>query len=302
MYITKANFKRIFRLLEVPQEFKFEDVVLWTLPNGKVAKGDRKSSKEHVFSAMFSQKEKDSLLALKAFCKGDKGFINHVYKKVDNPKDSLRYIQAEKKPVYHSDSNCPAMKSDYERVLIPEQIISQGKDCVNEYRKYWNNNLGLREEDNAAFVAIINARFNLYPPIRDFDVKTIPNSGSHEINDNRSVSQINDEITDIWNEFVRWLKEKQGRIANCMDFGYMSWLGNSDEPINKTIYRGTEKELKEQLVIIHSYKQKIYKQLQELYIRQFIPDLDVEVSLLQSLGFEPCFFCVSNEENHGNNV
>lgn len=295
MYITKANFKRIFRELEVPKEFKFKDVVLWTMPNGMEIKGDWDSSKSHVFSAMFSQQEKNKLMAFKAFCKGDTGVINYIYNKVACPTDSLKYIQAEKKPVYHSDPNCLAMKSDYERVVIPNQIIEQGKELVTEYRKFWKDNQDLRERDNSAFVATINAKFHLNPPIRDFDITTIPNSGTQEIYDNRSVSEINDEITKTWNEFVIWLKEKHERIATCMEYGYLSWLGNSKEPIGKRICRGTEEELRAQLVIIDSFKQVLYKQLQELYIRQFIPDLDFDDSLLQSLGFEPCYICVMNE-------
>lgn len=298
MYITKANFRRIFRELDVPKEFKFEDVILWTLPNGREIKGDWDSSKSHVFSAMFSQQEKNRLMAFKALCKGDTGIINYVYNKVEEPIDSLKYVRAEKKPVYHSDPNCPAMKSDYERVGIPEQIIEQGKEKVLEYRKWWNENSELRESNFPAFVARLNIKFPVDPPIRDFDVTTIPNSGAQEIIENRSVADINDEITAIWNEFVTWLKEKHGRIANCMEYGYLSWMGNSATPINKPLHRVTEEELKEQLRIIDMYKNRLYRQLQELYIRQYIPDLDFDDSLLKSLGFEPCFICAMNDGEH----
>lgn len=300
MYITKANFKRIFREFDVPKEFKFEDVVLWVLPNGKEIKGDWDSSKNNVFSAMFSQQEKNRLMAFKAFCKGDNGVIDFIYNKLSSPVDSMKYIRAEKKPVYHSDPNCPALKADYEKILIPEQIREQGRESVLSFRNYWNEHSDLREKNAPAFVNRVNIKFNLNPPIRDFDIDVIPNSGTHEINDNRSVSEINEEIAAIWNEFVVWLKAKPGRIANCVEFGYLSWLGDSNEPIGKRIYRGTEEELKAQLSIINSYKHRIYKQLQELYIRQFIPDLNIDDNLLHSLGFEPCYICAMNngEQNH----
>lgn len=43
MYITKANFKRIIREIDVPQDYKFEDLILWKAPDGKEYKGDWKS-------------------------------------------------------------------------------------------------------------------------------------------------------------------------------------------------------------------------------------------------------------------
>ena len=43
MYITKANFKRIIKEIDVPQDYKFEDLVLWKVPDGKEYKGDRRS-------------------------------------------------------------------------------------------------------------------------------------------------------------------------------------------------------------------------------------------------------------------
>ena len=47
MYITKANFKRIIREIDVPQDYKFEDLILWKAPDGKEYKGDWKSKGIH---------------------------------------------------------------------------------------------------------------------------------------------------------------------------------------------------------------------------------------------------------------
>ncbi|MDD6186349.1 MAG: hypothetical protein PUB29_12120 [Bacteroidales bacterium] len=299
MYITKANFKRIIREIDVPQDYKFEDLILWKAPDGKEYKGDWKSNKSNVFTAIFSQWEKNHLLAFKAFCKGDTSLLKYIYNRIEKPTDSLRYIRAEKSPVYHSDINCPAMKSDYERIAIPEQIIEQGRDAVLDFRRYWNEQSDLREKDMSAFVARVNLRFSLNPPILDcdFESTTIPNSGIQNIKDNRSVMEINDEITRIWMEFVNWIKEdRKKRLNICLEFGYLSGMGNSDKTIDRKLPNGlTEEELKRVLVVIETYKKQIYNQLQELYMRQYIPDLNVDDSLLKSLGFEPCYICAMHE-------
>ena len=276
MYITKANFKRIIREIDVPQDYKFEDLILWKAPDGKEYKGDWKSNKSNVFTAIFSQWEKNHLLAFKAFCKGDTSLLKYIYNRIEKPTDSLRYIRAEKSPVYHSDINCPAMKSDYERIAIPEQIIKQGRDAVLDFRRYWNEQSDLREKDMSAFVARVNLIFSPNPPIldRDFESTTIPNSGTQNIKDNRSVMEIN----------------------VCLEFGYLSGMGNSDKTIDRKLPNGlTEEELKRILVVIETYKKQISNQLQELYMRQYIPDLNLDDSLLKSLGFEPCYICAMHE-------
>lgn len=297
MYITKANFKRIIYELDIPEWYTFDDVIIWTTPSGY----DIKYSKDSTYpiSRMFSNKEKVSLLAFKAFCKGDAGLIEYIYKKVEKPTDSLRYIQPEKSPSYHSDPNCPAMKSDYERIVIPSQIREQGKDKVMEFRKYWNANNELREQDNEAFCNRMNLIFHLDPPIREWETETLYNSGIHNIEDNRSVSEINDDITQIFEELVAFLKEKRKqRIYLCSEFGYLSWLGDTDEDIvtHKRLPTGcTQEELKLFLSNLNSYKKRMSEQLKELYIRKYIPDQNVDDSLLKSLGFEPCIICAMND-------
>ena len=296
MYITKANFKQIVFEFETPNTIKFEDLVIWTLPNGAKVMGDLESSKKHAFSAMFSQKERNQLLLFKALCKGETYIIDHLYKKIEKPIDSMKYVQAEKQPVYHSDPNCPAMMSDYERVSIPEQVIAQGKDKIMIFRNFWVMHSELREKDMPTFIKELNKVINPQPPIKISDIeKTIfPNSGSKKIKDNRSVSEINDEINRIWTEFVIWLKEDRKRLNICINCGYLSWKGNSSEPLEPKLidrFRCSEKELKEYLMLIDSYKLKIKEQLLELYMRTYIPDLNFDDKLLESLGFIPCRIC-----------
>ena len=303
MYITKANFKKIIYHLDIPEGFKFDDMIIWTTPKGVDIKYEYNPNDPNLISKMFSYREKASLLAFKALCKGDECIIEYIYNKIEKPIDSLLYVQPEKSPAYHTDPNCPAMKSDYERIIIPLQIREQGKDKVLEFRKYWNDNNVLRELDNEAFCNRINLRFQLNPPIRGWETEIRSNSGIQIVEDNRSVSEINDDIVEIYKELTTYLKAKKGRIALCEYYGYLSWKGDTEEDVvtnYKLPYGCTQEDLKQFLSTLHAYKMKMSEQLQELYMRKYIPDLNVDDSLLKSLGFEPCYICAmhNGEHNH----
>ncbi len=310
MYITKSNFKRIIRLFDIPEEIGFDDVVLWVNSKGDEIRGDWESRKKYFFSQIFSQKEKNQLLAFKAICNGDTRFIRYIYNKIESPVDTYKYIQAEKKPSYHSDIECKAMKSDFQRVYIPEQIQKQGVSKVLEFRKYWKDHSELREKDNEAFIAVVNTVFELDPPIRDFVCETIANSGTKTIEDNSSVNEINETITKVWEKFTNWVKEdKSFRMVAGMELGYLSWIGKSERKLDDVLDENTlnrklrivlrrnrtESELKEVLSKIDFFKNQLMDLLQELYIRSYIPNLDFEDNFLKSLGFEPCAICIQNE-------
>ena len=312
MYITKSNFKRIIRQIEVPEEFSFDDVVLWVNPNGNEIKVSVDSPNNQIFIKIFSQNEKKRLLAFKAICKGDKRLIRYVYNKIESPIDSYKYVQVEKSPSYHSDADCNAMKSDFQKVIIPEQIQNQGASKVWEFRKFWNDNEVLRERDFDAFIAKVNLVFSLDPPIRGFNSEVVSNSGVQTIDDNRSVNEINLAISDVWSKFSDWIKEdKAFRMLCCLELGNLSWISVSGKKLDevlpeetakykkKILLRGrrSEQDLDDVLQHIYEVKKRLMDMLQELYIRSYIPDLDFDDSLLQSLGFEPCSVCIPNEQN-----
>ena len=65
-YITNANFRRITRELKAPRDknFKFDDIIIWESPNGKVIDKNNPS--------IFGWWEVNDLLAFKEFCKDAK--------------------------------------------------------------------------------------------------------------------------------------------------------------------------------------------------------------------------------------
>ena len=276
-YITNANFRRITRELDVPngKDFTFDDIVIWQSPKGTVLDKDQ--------PYIFGWWEVNKLLAFKEFCK-------HFYRKIEKPQDSFRYIDAERSPAYHCDINCEAMHSSLRRIEIPESIRKQGKEKVIEFRTWWKENESLRESKPDAFVAELNLIF--HTDLRNYEVEDRGNSGVYELDDNRSIEEIDNNIRDLFNGVFAWAKEDRKRWKIFLKFKHLSFLGNSDNSINIDLGDYSEGEVKEVLKHVHPIKEEIMEDLKKLYQRRYIPDLDFQTSLLESLGFVPCFTCV----------
>ena len=127
--------------------------------------------------------------------------------------------------------------------------------------------------------------------IRSFDVETKGNSGVSEI-ENISIKRINDEIDYKMKRLVSWAEENEKRRDIFTQFAYLSYLGNSPEKHimnNPTCF--TEKEIKDVLRYVHPKKMEIIRDLRNLYIKTFNPDLSFDCNLLTKLGFTSCGMC-----------
>lgn len=281
-YITNANFRRITRELKAPRDknFKFDDIIIWESPNGKVIDKNNPS--------IFGWWEVNDLLAFKEFCKDAKMAVNHFYRKIEKPQDSYRYIDAERCPAYHCDINCEAMHSSFHRIEIPEIIREQGQEKVMEFRTWWKNHEALREEKPDAFVAQLNLVF--HTDLRDYEVEDRSNSGVHEMDDNRSVEEINDNIRRLFYELLTWAKEDKDRLIIFLKYKRISFLWNRD--IYTELGKYSEYEIKEVLAVVHSRKEEIIEELKKLYQRRYIPELSFQTTLLENLGFVPCYTCM----------
>lgn len=287
-YITNANFRRITRELNVPKDknFKFDDIIIWESPNGKTIDKNNPS--------IFGWWEVNDLLAFKEFCKDAKMAVKHFYKKIEKPQDSYRYIDAERCPAYHCDINCEAMHSPFHRIEIPEIIREQGQEKVKVFRTWWKNHEALREEKPDAFVAQLNLVF--HTDLRDYEVEDRSNSGVHEMDDNRSVEEINDNIRRLFFELLTWAKEDKDRLNIFLKYKRMSFLWNRD--IYTELGKYSEHEIKEVLAVVHSKKEEIIEELKKLYQRRYIPELSFQTTLLENLGFVPCYTCMSGTSNN----
>lgn len=284
-FITNANFRRITREFKVPKDrnFTFDDIVIWESPNGKIV--DRK----HPF--IFGWWEVNKLLTFKELCKNTNLAVKHFYRKIEKPHDSFRYIDAERSPAYHCNINCEAMHSSFHRIEIPEVIREQGKEKVMEFRSWWKNHESLRESKPDVFAAELNLMFKT--TLRNYEVEDKGNSGVHLMDDNRSVEEINISIQHLFNDLYSWAKEDKDRWRIFKKYKQKSFLWDY-ESINTKEEDYSENEIKEVLKHVHYVKEEIMDELEKLYQRRYIPDLDFQKSLLENLGFVPCFTCIGN--------
>jgi len=292
-YITNANFRRITRELEVPKDkdFTFDDIVIWESPKGKVV------DKDHPY--IFGWWEVNELLTFKELCKNTDLAVKHFYRKIEKPNDSYRYIDAERSPAYHCDINCEALHSSFHRIEIPESIRKQGKDKVIEFRLWWKSHESLMESMPDAFVAELNLMFHTH--LKDYEIEDRGNSGVRIVEDDRSVDEINQDIRRMFNELFSWAKEDKDRWHIFLRFKHNSFLCDEELSINSDLGKYTEDEVKAVLKIVHEKKKAITEELKCLYQRRYIPDLDFQTSLLESLGFVPCYTCMGGAHGKTDN-
>lgn len=185
------------------------------------------------------------------------------------------------------------MHSSFHRIEIPRVIREQGQERVIEFRTWWKNNEELRENRPDAFVAQLDLVF--HTDLRDYEVEDRSNSGVHEMDDNRSVEEVNDNIRRLFYELLTWAKEDMDRLNIFLQYMQRSFLWN--RVINTDLGKYTEYEIKDVLAVVHSKKGEIIEELKRLYQRRYIPELSFQASLLENLGFVPCYTCMGSISN-----
>ena len=286
-YITNYNFNRITKGFEAPndKDYKFDDPIIWTAPSGKII--DQSNP-----TVLFARWEVNDLLVYKSFCKNTEKAIER-YRKIEKPYDSYRYVQPERSPSYHDDCNCTRLHSEFERIRIPNEIYDQGVEKVMEYRRWWVENEFLRLTNPETFVAKLNIVFGTH--VHGFEVETKSNSGVKEF-DNVTVEIINDNIYHQLDDLFSWAKEDKKRKDIFIRFAYLSYIGNN--PNKHIAYNPTQypqEDIKEVLKYIHPRKMDIIKDLKDLYLKTYNPEVKFDRKLLDVLGFEPCTMCCNTK-------
>ena len=280
----------------------FTSIAKWGRDCGFVISEDtswicaKREKTDSVFYAMFSENMKDT--------------VNGIYKKID-VHDSQRYSQGEQTPCYHGKFDCPSLHSSFKADYIPNPILYLAMDeerknglearlqVINDYRKFrqgcekeftdeHENNPCLSNDFYEYLAQKINQRYRLDPPIRSIDIEERGNSGVHfEVIDNRSAKEISESILgkiEVLHQYV---------YSNCNLFSSKYKLFRFvQDPTNTTADTLTT-SAKKTIDEIQGQKDEIVKELKELYMRLFIPELDFEEPLLLSLGFRPCYKCLN---------
>lgn len=257
-FITKNNCLRIVRKLDYSRDAKdLEDLYkkkLW-----------------HILSTP----ELALLSIFKEACENP-DLVFEAYKRIEEKKDTKKWVWEGGAPAYHSTPSCEKLNSDYRNMEIPAEIEHRGDSEISRFREFFSANRVLLETDEPRFIKKLAAYFFL---------KTVPkfiisnNSGVNNI-DNINLEDLEDRIDLL--------------LIDAEEFR------NRDESTKLKIERqgyGTHKirEAREPGSVLHIWHNKYKKELKNLlchYFRiKFNPEFGFNGMLLDNLGFKRCACC-----------
>lgn len=260
-YITKFNSKRIIRDLDL----KNFDV------SGEIYRIEFK---------WFSNYEIKELLAFKMLFANPEEFFKRYIKR---PKDSKKYIFEGKNPAYHLSTNCDALLSSFENIKLPEEIIRGGDQVIEEFRKFYKENMHLTED---ILIERIRIRFGLLVPLEHV---SYDNSGVSYF-ENVSLDKLEEEIDKLIKKVNSLYRSSDG-IKKILDlYGKRSYI----EKDNLNLIPHIRKILED---FHYKYKQKISDLLKIYYRVKYNPDLMFKGELLNQLGFVQCAHCYNQNSS-----
>lgn len=269
VFITIANSKRILRKLDL----------------GKL---DLKGQIYDKPIYVFNKREEQSLLAYKELLMNPERFVKEIYQKVEI-KDSYRYVYEGEMPCYHKVGDCERLNAEFCNFRIPEEIREQGVETVQRFRTWFKGNSYLLEGKEDVFEMRINAAFHLRLKIEE--MKPLKNSGITTMN-NWTLEELKNKINETLKQAGHYYYQSPKNTAILRQYGKWAYIGNYQGVIknNKTGYADAEVKM-----FLRDYerrfKQPIKAMLCDYYRMKFNPELALNGTLLEQLGFRACHSC-----------
>lgn len=239
----------------------------------------------------FSKYEQNQLLAIREFLKDPDNYFKEVYQPIVGKQDTFTYIYEGRKPAYHKSANCPMVGSNYSNFLIPEAIKEKGEDVVRDFRKWFETVKHLLDENKAAFNMRLKLKWDLEINLKGVEKD---NSGFEDVN-NYDLSKLEDRIDQLIKEAGRFYYDSPKNTAILKAFSKLSYLGNSKQQITKNSTGYSDEEVK---ALLKDYDKRFKRPLMTLLIEYYRltlnPDIKLEGTLLDQLGFKRCQHCFND--------
>lgn len=266
-YITKANSKKILRKL-----------------NLKNANLNGLIYERPIY--FFSKLEEQSLLAYQMLVKDPKKFITEVYQKVPINEDTMTYVFEGEIPCYHNVPYCERLHANYCNYRIPKEIIEKGEAL--RFRNWFKANLYLLEGDRDVLEMRISIAFGIKVHLEDIVCK---NSGYVAI-ENQPLDKLVEMINRKLEEASKFYYANEKNTCILKRFSKLTYLAHKWFPIQNNDTGYSDKEVKELLAQYEQeFKKPICELLQNYYRVRYNPELEMEGSLLEQLGFKACQYC-----------
>lgn len=287
-YITKANYKRILRKINLNDIPDIEGEVF----------------RRPIY--FLSKWETKYLLLMQSFLKDPEKFAIEVFHPVVN-RDTFQYIfESEQPPSYHSNINCEKLNSKFKNFKIPfeikarvreraekegkseQEITVLEKQQVEVFRKWFIENFELFKTDTEEFLKKLDIRWNIQRNVSEIERD---NSGVETI-DNLNLAELEAEIDKIISEAGRYFVSNRDRQHIIRKFQKLTFLAYRKGSIDINDTELSDDELRQFLL---EYDTKFKKPIKELLIQyyrvKYNPDLSFEGQLLERLNFRACSVC-----------
>lgn len=228
---------------------------------------------------MLTKKEQQWLAAARTFYENPEFYVARIYQKIEK-KENLSLVYAGGSPAYHARKDCEALTQDYINYEIPVEIVHRGESVVHAFREWWVSEKQTLEDNPSRFLELMSIRWLLKNPPSLHSISA-NNSGvkSFENPDIAVVESDIDNLIGLMNEINRAnhdLIKDFGRRAFYIKRGIIE----IDSPGDRAILDDWDD------------KKSLLKQKLRLFFQlRFNPDLALDGSLLESIGFKRCQRC-----------
>lgn len=281
VFITKYNSKRILKDID---KAKID-------PNGEVYR-------RPIY--FLNLAERESLLAYKELMIHPEKVIQEMYVPVlsnewrrysvggKNYNHNRLVYNTDIAPCYHLDPDCDRLNSEFHNWIIPDAISEKGEEVVERYRRWFSQNTDLLEKTPDIFKARIGIAFGMKVSLSEV---VIPNSGIESI-ENRDLDKLTSEIDSRLKEAGRFYYASPKNTAILKKYSKHAYLWKKCTELEDNDTGYSDQEVLELLrKYDRTYKTPIINMLYDYYRVKFNPDLSMEGSLLDKLGFKPCSEC-----------
>jgi len=265
VFITYSNFRSL--LYEFEPKIKRKNLFLF----------------DEITIDYLSEKDISILEVAKDFLTNPLELMTSKYIRVERI-DNHEYVGLPKEPAFHYKRNCSFLNSDFQGILIPENVKKKGDYEINKYRIWHKKNRLLARYNHKQFKEKHKDFWG-----SELQVGIVPNGGNMAI--------LNIPV----NELEEQVKFKINEIVNFKSKNPVEWAKIQSNSYSVTPF-GTVKKNRALLNFNKNLKDPLISLLLHYYRAKLNPDLDFDVDILDQLGFKLCKSCNSKKDKADNIV
>lgn len=237
---------------------------------------------------IYSDKEKQELLALKQLLSDPSRFIDEYYVGV-TVVDTGTWVYPEKEPRFHHYPDCERLLADWHNYPVPEAIKKRGMPEVYRFRDWWKKHYNLYQHDRPTFYIQLSADFHISK--QDIDAADRQNSDYTSM-ENMSLPELKEKIDELLSLAGKFYYKTEKNTEILKSFQKKTFLARSAGPIKYNTTKYPDDEIKKLLgEYDRLFKTPIKEMLIQYYKVKYNPELSFEANLLERLGFIECYAC-----------